>query len=287
MSSAIREISIEGKERIGGTMLGAIYRLDENNIVKVFSPKASYDLFITRENENARNAKAAGVPTIVSNETVRIGNCFGKIYEVHNCRNLVDLILNDRQNMDEYIRRLAETVRKMHSIRVSPSGFRSERELWLNNITENKISLTPDETEMLLAIFEEIPESDTFIHGMCYIGNVLVQDDEFVFIDLGNAAMGDPLYDLTPMYSIFRNHGKYMTPEVRNGLLSKFTYEEAMRIWNVFISSYLGTGDHAMIVAKEKQIRTLDLAMRLYSHLNVPGILSDRNLEEIKQELFD
>jgi len=287
MTSIIKEISIEGKERIGGTMLGDMYRLDDKNVVKIFSPKASYNLFIEQDNVNARNALAAGIPAAISYEVVRVGNRLGKIYVMNDCHNLVDLILNDKDHMDDYIRRLAEAVRKIHSIRVSPSVFRSERQHWLNNINENKISLTPDEKDKLVAIFEDIPETDTFLHGMCYIGNVIVQNDEYLFIDLGNAAMGDPLFDLTPMYSLFRNHGKYATPEARKGLLSKFTYEEALRIWNVFISSYLGTEDHAMIVAKEKQIRTLDLAMRLYSHLTVPGILSERNIEDIKEELFE
>ncbi len=45
-----------------------------------------------------------------------------------------------------------------------------------------------EEYEKIKAIFENIPERRTFIHGDCHAGNVMLQGKDLMFIDLSCAA---------------------------------------------------------------------------------------------------
>ena len=80
-------------------------------ILKVFDPNVSYEMVIKKESENARNAFVAGVPTVIPFDDVKVGNCCGKVYEMQNCRNLMDLIAEDKEHMDEYVKRFANMVK--------------------------------------------------------------------------------------------------------------------------------------------------------------------------------
>ncbi|MCR5121131.1 MAG: hypothetical protein K6B74_01785 [Ruminococcus sp.] len=106
----MREIGIEGK-MIGRYAVCTYYRLDAETVVKVFDPNVSYEMVIKKEIENARNAFVAGVPTVIPFDDVKVGNCYGKVYEMQNCRNLMDLIAEDKEHMDEYVKRFANMVK--------------------------------------------------------------------------------------------------------------------------------------------------------------------------------
>ena len=96
IQKAYRKISIDGMEMIGQGLTGDVYRMDAETVIKVFRQNVDFDLMISRENQKARNAFVAGVPTAIPYDIVRVGDCYGTVYELLNAKDLVNVIAQDK-----------------------------------------------------------------------------------------------------------------------------------------------------------------------------------------------
>ena len=59
--------------------------------------------------------------------------------------------------------------------------------------------LTVGEVEILHKIINSIPDRDTFVHGDIHPKNIMVQDDELLFIDMADLTYGHPVFDYLGM----------------------------------------------------------------------------------------
>ena len=73
IEKAYRKVSVEGCEEIGKGAKGTIYRIDKDNVVKVYNnPEALED--IQHEREVAKLALVLGIPTAISYDVVKVGD---------------------------------------------------------------------------------------------------------------------------------------------------------------------------------------------------------------------
>lgn len=286
IQKAYRQIDIEGLELIGKGMTGSVYRMDEETVIKVFNPNINFDLMIKQENDKARNAFISGIPTAIPYDIVRVGDCYGTVYELLNAKDLVTVITEDREHMDDYIRSFAQTVREMHDTKVDADKFEPTKEKSIQAVGYLASVLTPDEMEKVREIYANVPDRDTFIHGDCHIGNAMVQDGKMMFIDLATAGMGHPIYDMGSMYSLFCERASDPKAIAESPILCHFSQEEIKRIWDVFIRAYLDTDDETLIRTAEKQIAGLSLTRRLFMVIAMPGVLSPEAFNAMKQSVI-
>lgn len=81
VKKAYRRLSADGCEMIGKGANGAVYRYDEETIIKVyFNPDALPE--IQRERELARKALVLGINTAIPYDIVRIGEGYGTVMEL-------------------------------------------------------------------------------------------------------------------------------------------------------------------------------------------------------------
>ena len=73
VSKAYRVVSVEGCEEIGRGANGTIYRIDQDNVVKVYN-NADALADIQHEREVARTALILGIPTAISYDVVKVGD---------------------------------------------------------------------------------------------------------------------------------------------------------------------------------------------------------------------
>ena len=283
--NAMREISIEGKEKIGSTGLNTVYRLDNETVVKVYLPSISYELLIKKEQIIARNAFVAGVPAVIPFDIVKVGDCYGLVYEMQNCRMLWDIMLEDKANLDDYTRRYAQAVKKAHSIQVKKTDFTSSKELMISTVSKLSGILAQDEREKLTKLIENIPERDTFSLNNCYPTNAVLQNGEMLFTNFGVSGYGHPIIDISDMYMRFC-HDLSFRSNLEREIVSDFTEEERKQIWKVFISEYLGTDDKQLIEKAEAQIKIYSYALRLFAYIGAPGELSDDTFDKLKKEVM-
>lgn len=283
IKKALRQVSIEGKEIIGRGLSGEVYRLDPETVIKVFHPAVSFDMMISKENQKARNAFVAGVPTAIPYDIVRVGDRYGTVYELLNARELTSVIAEDKEKLDEYVRMFARVVKNMHSIEVSPEKFEPQKPASIQALSYLASILTQEEIGKIRAIYENIPDRNTFIHGDCHIGNAMLQDGELMFIDLATAGMGHPIFDLTSMHSLFFDRADDPEAIKASPILCHFTQAEIKRIWKVFISTYLETEDEEFLEKAQRQIAALSNARKLFVVVVMPGVLSPEAFNALKQ----
>ena len=279
---AMRQLSVEGLTEIGHGQNGHVYRIDPDTIVKVFRSNIDYSM-VCNEIAKAKAAFMIGVPTAISSDVVKVGDCYGVVYELLNARDLSDCMKEDPAHRDDYIRLFASVMQEMHTMEVESDQFTSARATTLGALPYMKGRIfTEEEYEKAKAIMENVPERKTFIHGDCHAGNVMLQGDELMFIDLSCAGCGHPIFDLMSMYLTAACH--------QGELFSNYTKEEAYQIWRVFLSAYLNTEDPEFLAKAEEQVAAFSSARYLIGILRIPDLMTPEEMVIYKArfcELYD
>ncbi len=284
---AFRRVSVEGMNLIGRGMFGSVYRADDETVIKVFTPNSNFNLMIAQENQKAKNAFISGVPTAIPYDIVQVGNCYGTVYEMLNAKDLVTVMAEDKAHMDDYIRLFADTVKEMHTIKVSPEKFQQQKTAAIRALPYLSSMMSEEETNKVRALYENIPDRSTFIHGDCHIGNAMLQEGQLMFIDLATAGMGHPIFDMTSMHSLFCERANDPQAIAASPVLKHFTREELFHIWDVFLRTYLSTDNAALLKKAERQIGALSLARRLFMLIAIPGSLTPEEFAAMKQAIID
>lgn len=271
---AIRKVSVEGLKVIGSGQTASVYRMDADTIVKVFRPGIDFGM-VQNEIAKAKVAFMHGIPTAISYDVVKVGESYGVVYELLNAKDLADCMKDDPDHMEDYIRMFADVIREMHTTEVAAEQFISSRATTLGALPYMKGRILNDEEyEKIKAIFENVPERRTFIHGDCHAGNVMLQGKELMFIDLSCAGCGHPIFDLMSMY---------LTAACHQGVLfSNYTKEEAYHIWKVFLGAYLQTEDEALLAKAEEQVAAFSSARFLLGLLRIPDLMKPEEIAVYK-----
>ena len=277
----LRRVSVEGLPVIGAGATAKVYRLDRETVVKVFNPNTSMQV-IQQENERSKNAFLNGIPTAISYDLVKVGDCYGSVYELLDAQDFLKVLENDKAHLDDHIRAFARAIRGMHQIEVDPEKFPPTKQNSMGALPMLGGVCTQEEIAKLRRLYETIPDRSTFVHGDCHPGNVMVQNGEIVFIDLMTCGSGHPVFDLASMCSVYHMPPKFGSRE-ESPLLRNFTEEEAARIWDVYLRSYLATEDEALLEKAEKQVTAISAARTLFAAVFLPGLLAPERIEELKR----
>ena len=241
VKKALREVSVDGCEMIGSGGYGKVYRIDPETIAKIYRPEASL-AFVERERNVSQKAFLLGVPTAISYDVVKCGGCYGVVYELVNAQTVGNVIKNDRERVAEFAGRCAGLLKKLHGIEVPTDSELPSRKQnlfgWLNGISE---FLTSEEIEKIRTFIADIPDRRSFLHGDFHTKNIMLQDDEFVLIDIGDAAYGHPIFDIATQllaYVIFPS-SPTRTKEEKDGFLG-FDTDDAGKYWGTFCCTYFG-----------------------------------------------
>ena len=279
---AMRQISVDGLTEIGHGQNGHVYRIDPDTIVKVFRPNIDHSM-VRNEIAKAKAAFMMGIPTAISYDVVKVGQSYGVVYELLNARDLSDCMKSDPDHRDDYVRLFASVMREMHTMEIDSEQFTSARATTLGALPYTKGRIfTEEEYEKAKAILENVPERNTFIHGDCHAGNVMLQGNELMFIDLSCAGCGHPIFDLMSMYLTAACH--------QGELFSNYTAEESYHIWKVFLSAYLNTEDADFLAKAEEQVAAFSSARFLLGLLRIPDLLKPEEMVIYKarfSELYD
>lgn len=253
----IREISVEGCEFVGSGGYGHVYRLDPETIVKLYNPGISLE-FVQQERNTSQKAFLMGVPTAISYDVVKCGESYGVVYEMLNAQTTAQLIRKNPERIPEISGKSAKLLRDLHKI-VPPenSGLPNRKQGLLEMFAKFSELFTPAEREKVISTINSIPDRNTFLHGDFNAKNIMVKDGEFQLIDIGDAAIGHPVFDVIGLMLVYiilpASKKSRFTDEERLGLLG-FDFEYAPKVWNVMCGTYFGLKSQAEIDAMTKKL---------------------------------
>lgn len=274
---ALRKIDLDKCEKIGFGGNGAVYRVSEDEIVKVnYNPStyATLDLELAK----AKEAFLLGVPTAISFDLVDCGEGRrGVVYETIKSKSLGETIQNNPELMEELTDRYIEQINKLHSIRTDNPVFGSMKDNYRTQVENASKYLTEEEGKMLEMILEVLPEGDVLVHGDAHPKNIMIQNDEMLWIDMEGMSVGHPIYDLISIAVVLNG---MRTDEMAIGICG-MDNATVIKLKDCFIRKYFKTEDPEMI---QKYASMLD-ALRLIRAVFAIGFTS-KNTEEFRPAII-
>lgn len=198
----MREISVEGCPCIGRGQYGEVYRLDRDTIVKLFAPNAVTADSVERERQKAHAAFLAGVPTAISYDMVRCGQRLGLLFELVEAKSVREFVNADPSRLEELITKCAVLARNIHRFTPAPGALPQMAEVYHSRIDALGDIFILAELDLLHKMTDSIPLRNTFLYGDFHQGNIMVQGDNLLLIDMADAATGNPFYDIMSTYML-------------------------------------------------------------------------------------
>ncbi len=287
VEKAYRTLSVEGCECIGRGAKGAVYRLDDENIVKVYFNADALDA-IKNERDMAKLALILGVPTAISYEVVRVGKSYGSVFELLNARSFSQILAQEPESFDSCVREFAGLLKKIHSIEV-PAGklpdIRPEVLGWVDRLG----SAVPENAkEKLKKLILAVPDRDTMLHGDFHPKNIMLQNGEALVIDMDTLSTGHPIFELCSVYNALIGFYEYDSEAIEE--FQGFDFDLGVRFFHAALGEYLSTASEVKLGEVKDKARILSYTRLIGRSLNRGGLETEKGRAEIalwKEELLE
>lgn len=263
ISKAFRKISVDNCELIGEGFYGTVYRIDPETIVKVFKRPDCLEM-VQREKELSRKAFVLGIPTAIPYDIVQIGDKYGFVFELLNCKTLQKLI-QEGEDIEELAKECVKILKKMHSTEVDTNDLSNIKDTIVQNAKDCKDLLSEDTLEKLLTFLNNIEDPHTMLHGDFQIKNLMKQDDEVLIIDMDTLSYGNPLFEFGALYA---SYVAFACVNKNNPMeFLGIPYEQTKKLWDCIFNTYYED-------AKEEEKEELLSKIKMLSYLKVLYIRS-------------
>lgn len=240
VEKAYPRMSTEGCEFIAKGANGAVYRYDNETILKTYFAKDALPE-IKQERENARRAFILGVNTAIPYGIVRVDDGYGTVTELLNAVSVTKLIKNNPEDMTEAAKYYIDMLKSIHAIKVEDGEVPDMKETALAWADFVSAHIPEEQGKKLRALIEEVPKQNTLMHGDYHTNNIMVQNGEPLLIDMDTLCMGHPVFELGSMFNAFVGYS-----ELDHTVTERFfgyTRKDAEKFWDMSLKMYLGTED--------------------------------------------
>ena len=261
IEKAYRKMSVDGCEFIAKGANGAVYRYDDETILKTYFAKDALPE-IKQERENARKAFVLGINTAIPYGIVRVGDSYGTVTELLNAENVTQLIRKNPDDLSLAAKYYVDMLKSIHAIEVEDGEVPDMRETaldWANFVANH---IPEDQGQKLIALVQAVPKQNTLMHGDYHTNNIMVQNNEPLLIDMDTLCMGHPVFELGSMFNAFVGYSELDHQNMID--FFGYTFETAGKFWEMSLKMYLGTDDEqvcknvaekAMIIGYTRMLR--------------------------------
>ena len=261
IEKAYQRMSVEGCEFIAKGANGAVYRYDDETILKTYFAKDALPE-IKQERENARKAFVLGINTAIPYGIVRVDEGYGTVTELLNAESVTKLIRNNPEDLHQAAKYYIDMLKSIHAIRVEDGEVPDMKETalaWAEFVAPH---LPTDQGQKLRALIEAVPKQNTLMHGDYHTNNIMVQNGEPLLIDMDTLCMGHPVFELGSMFNAFLGYSE-LDHQVTVNFFG-YTHETAEKFWDMALKMYLGTeneelcrsiAEKAMIIGYTRMLR--------------------------------
>ena len=252
VEKAYRIVSIDGCEEIGRGVNGTIYRIDQDNVVKVYN-NADALADIQHERGMAKLALILGVPTAISYDVVKVGNSYGSVFELLNARSFTKILTDEPQKLDWCVEEFVALLKKIHGTVVPEGKLKDIKETVLYWVSTMQSCLPADAAEKLLALVQAVPHDNHMIHGDYHTKNIELQNDEVLLIDMDTLSVGNPVFEFAHIYNSLIGFSEWDHEHIKR--FQSYDFETAKAFWAKTLAAYLETDDAAKLRDAEEKIR--------------------------------
>ena len=252
VEKAYRIVSIDGCEEIGRGVNGTIYRIDQDNVVKVYN-NADALADIQHEREMAKLALILGVPTAISYDVVKVGNSYGSVFELLNARSFTKILTDEPQKLDWCVEEFVALLKKIHGTVVPEGKLKDIKETVLYWVSTMQSCLPADAAEKLLALVQAVPHDNHMIHGDYHTKNIELQNNEVLLIDMDTLSVGNPVFEFAHIYNSLIGFSEWDHEHIKR--FQGYDFETAKNFWAKTLAAYLETDNESEMRDAEEKIR--------------------------------
>lgn len=249
-----RDLSIDGCELVGRGANGKVFRLNEEQIVKVFREGVPL-AYVRNECRLAQQSLLYGLPTALTFQVARVGNSYGLVFELLNAKSLSTTLKEDPASFEFFADQYVSIFRRLHQTEPAEKEFPSTKLIYHGYIDECAEVYTREELETLRRIVDAVPDRNTLIHGDFHANNILVVDRELTLIDMGDVSIGHPVFDFLSTAATQANLVE-LNPEFA-AIHTGMPAEMIKRLWRYLIDHYFDERSPEDRDRIERQIRLI------------------------------
>ena len=258
---ALRKIDLEKCEKIGFGGNGAVYRVSEDEIVKVNYNPATYAA-LDLELAKAKEAFLLGIPTAISFDLVDCGEGKrGVVYETIKSRTLGESIQSNPELMEELTERYVEQLNTLHAVHTDNPVFGNAKDNYRTQVENASKFFTEEEGQMLKQILDVLPEGDRLVHCDAHPKNIMIQNGDMLWIDMEGMATGHPIYDLISIAAVLNG---MRTDEMSLGICG-MDNQTVLKFKDCFIRKYFKTEDPEAVQRYSSMIDALRLIRAVFA----------------------
>ena len=261
VEKAYQRMSTDGCEFIAKGANGAVYRYDDETILKTYFAKDALPE-IKQERENARKAFVLGINTAIPYGIVRVDDGYGTVTELLSAVSVTKLIRNNPDDISKAAKYYIDMLKSIHAIEVEDGEVPDMKETaldWARFVSEH---IPEEQGKKLRALIEAVPKQNTLMHGDYHTNNIMVQNGEPLLIDMDTLCMGHPVFELGSMFNAFVGYSELDHQNMID--FFGYSFETAGKFWNTSLKMYLGTDDEnvcqsvaekAMVIGYTRMLR--------------------------------
>lgn len=286
VEKAYRVVSVEGCEEIGRGANGTIYRIDQDNVVKVYNNADALE-DIQHEREVAKLALILGIPTAISYDVVKIGDKYGSVFELLNARSFSKILVEEPGKLDWCVDEYVKMLKRIHSTVVPEGKLPDMKETAVSWAHFMKDYLPEEAGRKLIALVEAVPHDDHMIHGDYHTKNLELCNDEVLLIDMDTLAVGNPVFEFASIYNALIGFSEFDHEVIKK--FQGYDWDTANTFWHKTLSAYLGTRNERKIKELEDKARIVGYTRLIRRSIRRGGLDDPEKKKEIdlwKEELI-
>lgn len=287
VEKAYRVVSVEGCEEIGRGANGTIYRIDQDNVVKVYNDADALE-DIQHEREVAKLALILDIPTAISYDVVKVGDKYGSVFELLNASAFSKILATEPEKLDWCVDEYVKMLKKIHGTKVPAGKLPDIKDTVLSWAGFMQAYLPKEAGEKLLELVEAVPRDDHMIHGDYHTKNIMLAGDDVLIIDMDTLAVGNPVFELASMYNAFLGYSEYDPSLIMS--FQGFDHDTALEFWKKSLSAYLETKCETKIREVEDKARIVGYTRMIRRSIRRKGLETEKGRAEIelwKSELLE
>ena len=229
---------VSQKNLVGVSAAAREYKIDDETAVLLYNFKISLDE-IEQEKANAKSTMLMGIPTLISFETVKVGDDYGIIYENLESGTLGELIMAHQDRYDGYLADFVGLSRTMRDVHVAPGSLRPVREMYaacLDKTLEMGL-FAADEVAAANRMLDAIPAGDSYLHLDYQPRCTRYCAGDLVVVGMRDAGCGHPIFDLGASALSILMASKSGDDDFMR-LIDNLDCATSVRFWNDYVRSY-------------------------------------------------
>ncbi len=202
-----KELTVDKTKLIGRGRVGAVYRLDDERVIKVCFDKSGSTLAkIDRDRDISQALFLKGIPTAIPYDVVITDEGYGVIYELLEGESILKYIYTHPDKLKIVVPKIGKLIRKLHTTEAGDLKLKNSNELVKKQLSLLLDMVPEDKKEKLKDFIDHIPERSTLVHGDLNMGNVMIMDKGDgtepwpLLIDIADVMTGHPIFDFQGIY---------------------------------------------------------------------------------------